>query len=211
MELRRELRARDLGAAELARAAGVSEMTVSRIARGQSEGRPSTRRALRQALADFPVVAAGAGRQSTWPAVLVKRLAWSRLDSYDGAEIGGWLIGRDLGDRMVVEAVYEEQDAVRTSRTISLDLRRAVHLESAQAPGVIVLGSWHGHPPSSRAQASPTDLDAWASSATTLGRSRWLGVVAREPASPGQTELDTAVYVVRPSGEYRWIPSPVRI
>lgn len=56
MDLARELRDRDVGVRELAREAGVEPATISRIASGKSQGYPKTRRAIRAALAAFPVV-----------------------------------------------------------------------------------------------------------------------------------------------------------
>jgi hypothetical protein len=50
------MEARDVGAYELARAAGVTPPTVYAIASGRSRGLPVTRRLLRAALSQWPVV-----------------------------------------------------------------------------------------------------------------------------------------------------------
>jgi len=55
-DLALELRRREVGQSELAKLAGVSRPTVARLAAGQSPGRPRTRRLLRTALAEFPVI-----------------------------------------------------------------------------------------------------------------------------------------------------------
>jgi hypothetical protein len=55
-QLRQELAQRSVSANELAKKAGVSASAVGRIAHGLTDGRPSTWRALRGALDEFPVL-----------------------------------------------------------------------------------------------------------------------------------------------------------
>lgn len=144
-----------------------------------------------------------------WPAVLVPDREWQRLDGWDGAERGGWVFGRNLGDRLVVEAVDDEPEAVRTARTISLDVIRALEVERVEAPGVTVIGDWHGHPPGASHFASSADLAAWRSTAARLQRT-WLSLIVTEPTGRSQIEADVVGYLTKPDGEHKWI-IPVRL
>lgn len=145
----------------------------------------------------------------SWPGVLIKSRVWGELDGYDGRELGGFLIGRDLGDRIVVEAIAEQEHAERSWRSISLDLRRIPEIERGLAPGVGVVGDYHGHDADASGFASARDKQTWVDTAATL-RQTWLGVIVHEPTSPGQVENVITAYLTR-DGETHWIGTPVRI
>lgn len=138
--------------------------------------------------------------EPTWPAVLIRELAWSRLDPTDGAELGGWLQGENLTDRIVVKNVVEEPRAVRSATSIELDL----HWMPAGC-----VGSWHGHPPGANQYASRQDKASWRDTAAVL-RQLWLSIIVAEPESRGQVALDWAAYLTNQAGETRMI-SLVRI
>lgn len=57
------MRERDVGIRELARQADISPAAVSRILSGKSGGHPWTRRAIRSALLDFPVISPDQAQQ----------------------------------------------------------------------------------------------------------------------------------------------------
>lgn len=136
------------------------------------------------------------------PGIMVRETAWSGFDGHDGREVGGWLVGYDHGDRLVVEKAIEDDEAQRSSGTISLDLRRAMDVASGLPAGMKVLGDWHCHVTEGSRQASSTDRVTWARTAAAVGR-RWLGVVVSEPET-GYGDLKREWYLTTPDGEVRW-------
>lgn len=190
-----------LQAGETARRLGVSRETIRLWA---NSGRlPHERTSSGTLLFDVSVVDArrsgDAGVEMPWPAVLIKPWVWSRLNSWDGLETGGFLYGHRLPERLVVESLVKMEDADRSSRHIDLDLRRG--LEYVDAQGAL-LGDFHTHPPEGDRFASTTDRRAWARTAATFGHI-WLGLVVREPESR-TSEDDVTCYLASPSGEVEW-------
>lgn len=198
-----------LTASEAALRLGLTSQSVRNLVRRGRLRSERTASGLFLVAADDVANYRGGVDEPSWPAVLVKNRVWNQLDGWDGAEVGGWLIGRLLDSRVVVEAVSEEATAVRSSNSIALDLRRIPAIERAQAQGVTVVGDFHGHPSWGSEFASGRDHEAWAAAAATL-RQTWLGLVVREGRSPGQIEPDVTGYLTRADGTGKWI-TPVRI
>ena len=63
-----ELETRSVSQSELARRIGVAPQTINRIVNGRRRGWPATRRAMAEALREFPPVFAAADREEAQPA-----------------------------------------------------------------------------------------------------------------------------------------------
>ncbi len=136
-----------LQAGETARRLGVSRESVRQWAHaGRIPHQQTSTGTLLFASTDVEKLRSGdAGVEVDWPAVLIKERVWNQLDTHDGGELGGWLFGQDLRDRLVVDELAEESDAERTGGTIDLDLSHALEISRSMGPSGRVLGDWHGH------------------------------------------------------------------
>jgi integrative and conjugative element protein (TIGR02256 family) len=125
------------------------------------------------------------------------------VESADGNETGGILLGHDLGDTLVVTvAGGPGPNAVRTPYRFNRDLAysQALADDAYARDGSVWIGEWHTHP---KGQASPSqvDLSTYLAHLATpdLGFTRFLSFIALPCPAHGWSEVNIVPWLIEPS------------
>lgn len=97
---------------------------------------------------------------------------------WDGREVGGALVGRIDGGRVVVERAGGLGVGVVTERSAgAMRPAFARHFEFALSCGGVLVGGWHTHPPGYPLEPSDADVKAWQMVREVLGTPVYVGQI----------------------------------